>query len=149
MKRFVISIILLVVLAAIGLVFAFPDNAREYGLYFTEKRPSLELTYSKISQEWTETQLRGRFPQLQLKCYDNRPGEYLDDRSCFADIGSHNGSPAMGIAFYLASGKLNHVGVAVPWWAHGRQTRELVRAYGTPLAAQPMAMPESALPAGN
>ncbi len=125
---------LMLVVAALSL--AFPDNVREYRLYLTEDRPSLVLSYEDISQDWTEAQIKERFGQLRFRCYDNRPGEHPDDRSCFAGIGAHNGSPAMSVAFYLANGKVNHVGITVPWWAHGRQTAQLVSAYGTPFAAQ-------------
>ena len=124
------------VLVVAGLFLAFPDNVREYRLYLSEDRPSLILRYEDISDDWTESQIKERFAQLRFRCYDNRPGEYVDDRSCFADIGAHNGSPAMAVAFYLAKGKVNHVGITVPWWAHERQAERLVSAYGKPLAAQ-------------
>ena len=125
MLRVAIYSTLLLVFGAMGLVMSFPEHAREYRLYLTENRPALTLSYGEISQEWTEPQLKERFSNLTLRCYDNRPGEYLDERSCFADIDSHNGTPAMNVAFYLAAGKLNHVGIQVPWWAHGRQWSNL------------------------
>jgi hypothetical protein len=136
MLRVAIYGTLALLLAAAGLVMAFPEHAREYRLYLTENRPALTLSYAEISQDWTEPQLRERFSNLTLRCYDNGPGEYLDDRSCFADISSHNGTPAMNVAFHLAAGKVNHVGVQLPWWAHGRQWSQLKSAYGNPLAAQ-------------
>jgi hypothetical protein len=136
MLRVVIYSTLLLVLGVTGLIMLFPEHAREYRLYLTENRPALTLGYSEISQEWTEQQLKERFSNLTFRCYDNRPGEYLDERSCFADIDSHNGTPAMNVAFYLAAGKLNHVGIQVPWWAHGKQWSKLKNAYGRPLATQ-------------
>ena len=127
MKRILIGVVLLFVIAISALIAAFPDNAR----------PDLQLAYSEVSEDWTEADLRARFPRLHLRCDDNRPGEYLGERSCLADIGTHNGSPAMGAAFYFASGKLNHMGISVPWWAQHMQVRELVRTFGKPHAAQP------------
>ena len=137
MRHILLGVVLVFVSAISALIVAFPDNARGYHQYLVERRPDLQLAYSEVSEEWTETELRARFPQLQLQCHDSRPGEYPDERGCFADIGTHNGLHALGVAFYFASGKLNHMGISVPWWAHPRQAQELVRTYGKPHAAQP------------
>ncbi|MGM9485251.1 hypothetical protein ACS5PN_28960 [Roseateles sp. NT4] len=136
MLRFIIYGLLLMLCAATALFVSFPGHAREYWRYLTQSRPALVLNYADISQDWTEQQLKERFASLELQCYDNRPGESLDDRSCYADIGSHDGMPAMNVAFHLKAGKLNHLGVQVPWWAHGRHWRKLEATYGKPLAAQ-------------
>jgi hypothetical protein len=134
--RLVFGIIAALLMGAAALFLTFPDNAREYWLYLSQDRPSLVLAYDEISQDWTETEIKKRFAQLRFRCYDNRPGEYLDQRSCFADIGDHNGKPAMAVAFYLSQGKVNHVGISVPWWAHGRQASQLRATFGNPYAAQ-------------
>jgi hypothetical protein len=124
------------------LVFRYPDHVREYHLYLTETRPSLTLDFGEISQDWAEPELRQRFPDLTFRCSDVEPGEGVDQRACMADLQSHNGVPAMFITFYLAAGKVNHVGLSIPWWVHDRKMTQLKAAYGEPDASQ-------ALPVGG
>ena len=134
-KMIKVAIAILLGLLAI-LFFAFPQHLREYRLYFTETRPRTVLSYEELSQDWSEEQVKSKLQQLQFRCYDNAPGEYLDERSCFADVSSHNGVPAMSLAFYFAKGKLNHMTVQVPWWHHRSLERLMNAAYGRPIAAQ-------------
>lgn len=129
-----LAAIILVTLAVLCLVF--PRHLREYRLYFTEKRPVSVLAFDEMSQDWTEADLKARLPQLAFRCYDNAPGEYLDQRSCFADVDSHNGVPALALAFYFADQRLNHMTVQVPWWHHRTLADALTRSHGPPEAAQ-------------
>ncbi len=124
------------VLGALLLARAYPGNLHEYQLYLSETRPELRLRFSDLSQDWTENDLQRQFSQLRWRCYDNRPGEYLDDRSCFADIQALNGVGAMSLAFYFKGGRLNQAAVNVPWWSHWSTYAQLERDYGHPLASQ-------------
>jgi hypothetical protein len=114
-------------------------HAREHWRYLTEKRPSVFLPFDEISDEWSEDQLKAQFPSLTLRCYDNRPGEYVGTRSCFADVGAVNGTEAMNISFYFSEGHLNDLAVNVPWWAHGKAYARLVATFGSPVASQKVA----------
>jgi hypothetical protein len=127
--------LLLALLAAI-LVMTHPQHAREYRLYLTEDRPDIRLRFTDLSQSWTEADLRQRFPMLGFRCYDNQPGEYLDDRSCFADLHSLNGHGAMSLAFYFKDGLLNRAAVNVPWWSHWKALASLEQRHGLPDASQ-------------
>ena len=129
-------IVFLVLAGVAALCLAYPQQLREYRLYFTEDRPSTVLAYEAVSQEWSEQDLKSKISAASFRCYDNRPGEYLDQRSCFADVSSHNGVPAMSLAFYFAAGKLNHMTVQVPWWKHRALVRSMSAAYGQPTGAQ-------------
>jgi hypothetical protein len=132
-----VKIIAFLVLAAVAaLFFVYPQQLREYRLYFTESRPTTVLSYETMSQDWSEEEVKAQMQGITLRCYDNRPGEYLDQRSCFADVSSHNGIPAMSLAFYFAAGKLNHMTVQVPWWKHRALARSMLAAYGELTGAQ-------------
>lgn len=136
------SIVLLAVLvlglALTALVLAHPQHAQEYRLYLTQERPDIRLRFTDLSQAWTEADLRQRFPALSFRCYDNRPGEYLDDRSCFADAHSLNGHGAMSLAFYFKDGRLNRAAVNVPWWSHWAALGSLEQGHGDPDVSQPL-----------
>jgi hypothetical protein len=128
--------VLLLMLLAILLVLSHPQHAREYKLYLSEQRPGVTFQLDELSPTWTESDLRARFAALDWRCYDNRPGEYLDDRSCFADVQSFNGHGAMGLSFYFKAGRLNQAVVNVPWWSHWSALGSLEAQYGPPLASQ-------------
>ena len=131
------KIIALLVLAMVAAVcFAYPRQLEEYWLYATQSRPSTVLSYETMSQDWSEEEVKSRMHGIAFRCYDNRPGEYLDQRSCFADVSSHNGVAAMSLAFYFAAGKLNHMTVQVPWWKHRALARSMLAAYGQLTGAQ-------------
>jgi len=137
MVRKLLSLSLLATLLLAAWLFAaFPDHAREYRLYLMEDRAPLILPFDQVSQEWTEDDIKRRFSSLAVRCYDNRPGEYLGTRSCFADIGSFNGHPAMNASFYLTDGRLSDLAINVPWWAHGKAFGGIVEALGLPLSSQ-------------
>ena len=125
---------LLTLLAVLFL--AFPQHLREYRLYFTQSRPGTVLSYEEMSQEWSEEEVKAKLPSVEFRCYDNGPGEYLDDRSCFGDVSSHNGVAALSLAFYFAKGKLNHMTVQVPWWRAGALENLMLSAYGRPAVVQ-------------
>jgi len=129
-----VAAILLLVVA--GVFLAFPQQVREYRLYFTQTRPSTVLSYEEMSQDWSEGDVKARLSNAAFRCYDNAPGEYLDQRSCFADVSSHNGVSALSLAFYFAGGKLNHMSVQVPWWKHRSLVSLMRSAYGEPTAKQ-------------
>jgi hypothetical protein len=116
------------------------DHAREYRLYFTETRPSATIDFAALPQEATERDIRAAHPLLALRCYTNRPGEYLDDRSCFADVSALNGTPALSISFHFASGKLNRMSANIPWWAHRAAYEAITGIHGPPVASQARAV---------
>lgn len=128
--------ILLVLSSLLYLSRTYPQNFREYRLYVTETRPALDLNFREISEEWTEPEVRARFPQVRFYCAAHRPGTYPGDRHCAADIGSHNGSPAMTATFYWTDGKLTQFGVTTPSWTHRSQVAKLQKTLGRPTAAQ-------------
>lgn len=96
----------------------FPGNVREYRLYLLEDRKPIDFRYEELSAAWTEADLKARFPRHTFDCFDNRPGEYLDERSCFTDIGAHNDQAAMFAAFYFAGGGLRHAAISMPSWKY-------------------------------
>lgn len=125
-----LAIVLMLLFAAVTA----PAHFHEYRRYLTDKqRPAASFAMQQLSQEWSEAELAKAFPALSFRCSDNRPGEYLDDRSCFADVASHNGTPAMFLSFFFAAGKLERAMVGIPWWAHGSTQRRLVEELGLPL----------------
>jgi hypothetical protein len=129
-------IALVLILAGLVLHQFYPDNAREYRLYLTESRPDVAFQFSELSEDWTEAELKAHFKPLSFQCDDNRPGEYVDERSCFADIHSFNGHGAMGVAFYFKGKKLNRAAVNVPWWSHWAAQASLERTLGQPHGSQ-------------
>lgn len=131
--KIAVALLLLVVAA---LFLAFPQHLREYRLYFTQSRPSTVLSYEEMSQDWSEEEVKARLSNATFRCYDNSPGEYLDQRSCFADVSSHNGVSALSLAFYFDGGKLNHMSVQVPWWKHRSLVALMHAAYGEPTGKQ-------------
>lgn len=135
-RTHVLLVALALVLAGALLGKMYPDHAREYYLYITESRPDASLQFTELSEDWSEQLVQERFSDLTLRCYDNRPGEYLDDRSCFADVGSLNGHGAMNISFYFKNKKLNRLAVNVPWWSHWAAYMSLKASHGQPLASQ-------------
>lgn len=132
--------ILLVLSSLLYLSRTYPQNFREYRLYLTETRPALDLAFDEISEEWTELDVKARFPQVRFYCGAHRPGTYPGDRHCAADIGSHNGSPAMTGTFYWTDGKLTQFGVTTPSWTHRAQAVKLQKTLGRPAAAQKIAI---------
>lgn len=114
----------------------FPNEVREYRLHFTTERPEAQFHIGFLSDEWTEDDLRKQLGWLQFRCQANRPGQYLDERSCFADIRSYNRVPAMTASFYFAQGKLNRAALQLPSWEHEGGLTLLFRMLGKPQGAQ-------------
>lgn len=114
----------------------FPNEIREYRLHFTTERPEAHFHLGFLSDEWTEDDLRKQLGWLQFRCQANRPGQYLDERSCFADIRSYNRVPAMTASFYFAQGKLNRAALQLPSWEHESGLTLLFRMLGRPQGAQ-------------
>ena len=126
-----------VVLTLVALLFlVFPQHLREYRLYFTEKRPSTVLSFEEMSQDWSEDDVKAKLRHVAFRCYDNKPGEYMDDRTCYVDVSSHNGIPSLSLSFYFARNKLNHMAVQVPWWHQFSLSRLMKSAYGKPTGSQ-------------
>lgn len=136
LRLFILVLMLLTAIVAAVLAHRNPRGLVEYERHLTEDRPALDFRFDRLSQSWSEDELRAAFAPLAIECYENAPGTYLDDRSCFADIGSHNGVPAMGVSFFFAAGKLNRATILVPWWRHYAMTESVVREYGEPVASQ-------------
>lgn len=137
MRRAFTLILLLVVAAVLAAIAYDRRGVYEYWLFLTRSRTPLLLPLHEISQQWQEQDLRAQFPALNLDCYNNAPGQYLGQRSCFADITSMNEFPAMAVAFHMNSGRVDHVTVHVPSWGFKRVHAELRNAYGSPLSEQP------------
>jgi len=114
----------------------FPNEVREYRLHFTTERPEAQFHIGFLSDEWTEDDLRKQLGWLKFRCQANRPGQYLDERSCFADIRSYNRVPAMTASFYFAQGKLNRAALQLPSWEHEGGLTLLFRMLGKPQGAQ-------------
>ena len=114
----------------------FPNEVREYRLHFTTERPEAQFHIGFLSDEWTEDDLRKQLGWLKFRCQANRPGQYLDERSCFADIRSYNRVPAMTASFYFAQGKLNRAALQLPSWEHESGLTLLFRMLGKPQGAQ-------------
>jgi hypothetical protein len=104
MRRAITLFILVVLLAALGVIAYDRRGVQEHWLFLTRERTALVLPLHEISQQWQEQSLREHFSGLQLDCYNNLPGQYLGQRSCFADLTSLNGYPAMAIAFHMNGG---------------------------------------------
>jgi hypothetical protein len=138
MRRAITLVVLVVLLAALGVIAYDRRGVQEHWLFLTRARTELTLPLLEISQQWQERSLHERFPALQIDCYNNLPGQYLGQRSCFADLTSLNGYPAMAIAFHMNGGYVDHVTVHIPSWAFGRLHAQLRDAYGAPLAEQPV-----------
>lgn len=136
--RRVLTLLVLILLLAVGGAIAYDRRGlEEHWLFLTRASTPLSLPLAEISQQWQEQSLRTQFPNLQLACYDNAPGQYLGQRSCFADITSFNGVPAMAIAFHMNGGLVDHVSVHVPNWEFQRLHAHLRSTYGAPLDEQP------------
>lgn len=114
----------------------FPNEVREYRLHLTTERPEAQFHIGFLSDEWTEDDLRKQLGWLKFRCQANRPGQYLDERSCFADIRSYNRVPAMTASFYFAQGKLNRAALQLPSWEHEGGLTLLFRMLGKPQGAQ-------------
>ena len=126
-----------VALALLAMFLLFPIQFRENRLYLTQDRTSLDFRFDTLSQDWTEADLRRRFEGKPIICYSNQQTGGLGDKVCNVDIGSHNGTRAMGAAFFFAEGKLANARVTVPWWVHDGMLQTTLRLYGSPSAAQP------------
>ena len=137
MRRVLTVLVLFVLLIVGGALVYDRRGVQEHWLFLTRSSTPLSLPLAEISQQWREQSLRTQFPNLQLDCYNNAPGQYLGQRSCFADITSFNGVPAMAIAFHMNDGLVDHVSVHVPNWEFRRLHAHLRSAYGDPLDEQP------------
>jgi hypothetical protein len=138
MRRVITLLVLAVLLATLGVIAYDRRGVQEHWLFLTRERTELALPLHEISQQWQERSLRERFPNLQLDCYNNEPGQYLGQRSCFADLTALNGYPAMAIAFHLNDGSVDYVTVHIPSWVFDRMHRHLRETYGAPRAEQPV-----------
>lgn len=128
--------VLLLVAAAQWLVIAFPDGYREHRAYLTEQRPVLDFRFDELSQNWSESDLKGRFRGVVFHCYGVSYPQSREDRNCFVDIRSHNGAPAMIAQFFLAGNRLSRASLLVPWWHHATMLQAIKQTYGLPDAAQ-------------
>lgn len=109
-----------------------PDGCKDYVRYLSGHEPAVELSFDAISQYWDEQALRQAYPGLYFDCNDEPSAQ----RSCYADIRSYNGLPAMGLVFFLADKKVQRATVYVPSWYHGRMLKSLIRQVGAPSAIQ-------------
>jgi hypothetical protein len=130
-----ILLAVLVIAAAAWYLQRYSGEAREYWLYFTENRPTIDLRYGELTGDWTEQSLQARFPKLRIRCYtDSSHG--MGDRACALDVDSNRGVPTLFVSFFFAKGRLNAVSFNVPWWAHGDALDDIVATNGEPYAAQ-------------
>jgi uncharacterized membrane protein YhaH (DUF805 family) len=118
-------------------IFRYPEKFREYRLYLSGDRPSIDLYLRQLSQNMSEGELLRKYPDLKWNCYKNYPGENFDERSCYADISSFNDMPAMFIGFHFAQEGLNHMTVAVPWWQHRALMHYVESSLGVPEGIYP------------
>ena len=132
-RLLMLLLILFLAICAWRIADEFPGNVREYRLYLLEDRKPIDFRYEELSAAWTEADLKARFPRHTFDCFDNRPGEYLDERSCFTDIGAHNDQAAMFAAFYFAGGGLRHAAISMPSWKYAANLKAIKAAYGRPL----------------
>jgi hypothetical protein len=111
------------------------ENIREYRLYLSEDRPSIQFHFSELSEQWTEADLRRRFVAFKITC-DRSFDRHLDERACFIDVQEYNQVPAMFVAFFFSNGRLSRASVNVPWWAHESAYKLLEFTYGKPSHSQ-------------
>ncbi len=110
-------------------------NILEYRLYFTEDRRAAQLSLLELHEGWSEATLRQRFAGHPVTCEPYR-GDMKVQRACAVDVGSLNGVSALFLSFFFADGRLSHVSVNVPWWAHRAALKSLVDSFGQPVASQ-------------
>lgn len=135
--RRLMSLIVLLALLAVAAALAFDRRGvQEYWWHLTETRPALDLPFEQISQDWTEADLRARFPDLAWRCMSSAAHASLGNRGCYADISAHNGLSAMAVAFHLREGRVHHAVVHHPSWVHKRMLRDLRQRHGRPHATQ-------------
>lgn len=130
------GVVAAIVAAGGVLAVMYPEYFREYRLYLTERRLPLDFSFDDLSGRVSEESLKRKFAAQQFRCYKNRAGEYIGDRSCFVDIESHNGASAMSAAFFFADDQLVSASINVPWWAHRKMRQSLLRLYGVPAVHQ-------------
>ncbi len=131
MRILLYSILAAAVLLAAALLFD-PQGSRDYARYLRGHKPAIELPFDAISQDWDEQALQQAYPALRFDCNDEPSAE----RSCYADIRSYNGMPAMGLVFFLSGQKVNRAAVYVPSWSHGQMLASLTQQAGAPSATQ-------------
>jgi hypothetical protein len=130
----ILALLIVVSAAYAYLSIAYPEHVREHRMYLLESRPNLDFEPQSLSQIASESDLVRAFPNNRFRCYANRPGEYLGERSCFTDIDRHNDAPAMGASFFFLNGRLWSASILVPWWHHKAMRHTLVQRLGPPLA---------------
>jgi len=62
--KIAVALVLLVVAA---LFLAFPQQVREYRLYFTQSRPSTLLSYEEMSQDSSEDEVKARLNHMSVE----------------------------------------------------------------------------------
>lgn len=133
LNRKLAQLIILILLIPIFLIVtAFRPVAREYWIYVFESHPNMDFAFNQLSEEWSEADLKEKFPTLNIACANDSSLGNMGDRSCYVDIKRHNDIPAMLAAFFFKKGKLEAVTIHVPRWAHSKMYGDLVRRYGAP-----------------
>jgi hypothetical protein len=108
----------------------------EYRLYLTEERKDLELPWNRLSQSFTEADLRKLADPIPLRCGRDHTGIPGAVRSCTAYLRTWNGVPTMYANFLFGEVGLVHVATGVPWWSYMSARRELRKSLGLPLVTQ-------------
>lgn len=96
--------------------------------------PAIGIDFRAISPGWTERDVIAQFKGAVIAC-DNEVrlgGDNLGERACWTSLSSFDDAPALTLAMFFHRGKLVQAVVHVPWWAHHRVARQLVRRLGPP-----------------
>jgi hypothetical protein len=107
-----------------------PDGQRRTDLVLMPLlgRPSIELSLIDLSSELGEGDIRGRLPQVDLRCFqDETP---FGDRVCSARIGAIGRLPAEALSFYFSSGGLRAVKLVYRRDVQGELLASLARQLG-------------------
>lgn len=128
----VIKWLIFAVLAALGIVLWMnADRLHVYKKYFFEKSPSISLRYEDLSADMGEAEILKHFAGAGLRCINqSKASNGMGDRVCYASIDRADDFPAMTVATFSNGGRLNHVLVQVPNWAHTRWLDRFVGQYG-------------------
>lgn len=133
LRRVLLAVLACVIVTA--LLLSQKANLEEYRLYFTDERKPVTFALEELSENWTERTLQERFVGYPILCEAYR-GRLPVERACGVDVSSHNGVPALFIAFFFSGGHLDQVSINIPWWSHGTAFKSLVAAFGRPAASE-------------
>ena len=133
--RYTTLIIFLVFAIAALYLFINGWKLEEYWRYFAEDRMPITFDYDSLSENWTEKSLYERFGHFPIQCRTYIGGLPVE-RACGIDVKSHNGVPALYLAFFFKQDRLQFLSVNIPRWSLRKAKESLRHRFGNPYAGQ-------------